>query len=249
MAIKLGNHEFSTKADVTQRTREILYRRKVVRPGTEDFDFLCALLDVHLHKDEKTGVGIAHFFVTQLEFNAPNFNIRRVDGTAVNFSFVKCVNALGRSVEQAAQSEYLRHLSSAYRAAVHVDILAFREDHEHRCGICGADIVGLPQVDHVAPQFAGLVCAFEQQSGMLVPRGFEECGAVGYHQNGRKFCTGDVEYERAWVEFHRKHAVMRLVCAGCNLGRERERTPKGKDRHGNIDSAAIPGSAPTGYRP
>ena len=221
--MKLGNQDYPTKAAVMQHARGILYQRKAVLPGSDDFDFLFALLQAHLRREKKIGAGVAFFFVGQMGcFNAPNFNIRRVDGTSVDFSFYKCIDALGREVGEVVEVEHRKHLNSAYRAAVWPDIQSFRKGQvERRCAICNEAIVGVAHVDHSEPTFFELVRLFESQCGKPAPVAFEDCGALAYHPHGKKFCSKDAEYEQVWREFHKKNAVLRLTCAACNLKRPR----------------------------
>lgn len=219
---KLGNKEYVHKTAVRARAQEILYRFKDVTPGTDDFDFLLALLRAHPRGEKKIGAGVEWFFIEHDEYSAPNFGVRRTDGTEVDFSFYKCVSALGRTQEEIARTEAAEYLAAAYRTAVWGDIQTFRAAQERICAICGNFIEDTVEVDHYAPTFLELTRQFEKVCGLQAPQEFDECGeARGYHPYAKKFRAMDATYEAAWVVYHRAHAVLRVTCAHCNLERSR----------------------------
>ncbi len=78
---------------------------------------LLALLAYHPKASAKIGVGISHFDVRQ-NMGTRGFWLTRVDGTATDFSYLKCIDGKPPS------SKLL--VTGALRYAVHRDIAAFR---------------------------------------------------------------------------------------------------------------------------
>jgi hypothetical protein len=214
---------FLSKAAVRRHAQEILYRLKDIHPGTEEYSFLLALLKEHLRSAEKIGSGIACFCVEQMrDADAPNFYIRRTDGSIEDFSFYKCIAAIGRTAEQVERAEQAKHLASAYRNAVWEFIQNFRDAHEPVCAICG-DLIGERiDVDHMGISFQELTRLFEEWRVVAPPTEFADCGEdYGYHQYAKRFRAEDHAYEASWFAFHAEHATLRVTCTTCNLKRGR----------------------------
>lgn len=218
----VGPHTFQSKKDIHARLQQIIQLGFIEIPeGTDDFVFLLALLQSHPRSVEKIGSGVVRFYIEAVGRDAPNFGAVRTDGTRVPFSYTKCLASLGRPIEEARAAALRTDLACAYRTAVYEDIRYFKTHHHDRvCAICERPIVGQSDVDHVSPSFIELVRQFEETAGRPPPMEFTKCGDTkAYHRYSKKFC--DEAYATAWREFHRAHAVLRIVCSPCNLKREK----------------------------
>lgn len=89
------------------------------------------------------------------------------------------------------------------------------------CGIChDEDRATVYHVDHEEPTFATLVLTFltETKNATDCP----SAANIRYGRNGRRtFPSGCERFVRRWCLFHRKHAVLRILCCSCNLHRKR----------------------------
>lgn len=238
----VGSHTFPRKKDIHAHLQRIIQQGFIEIPeGTDDFVFLLALLQSHPRSAEKIGSGVVRFYIEAVGRDAPNFGAVRTDGTRIPFSYTKCLDALGRPTEEAKAAALYRDLTCAYRSAVYEDIRYFKTHQKSRvCAICGANIVGQSDVDHVSPSFIELVRQFEAASGRTPPMEFTKCGETnGYHAYSKKFC--DEVYAEAWREFHRAHAVLRIVCSPCNLKRKKTLLPgdDGGTRGSSVETTVL----------
>jgi Protein of unknown function (DUF3223) len=87
-------HTFPTKKRAIEHVRGILHKYNPGdRVATSDEALLRALLLRHPDAPEKIGTGISHFSVSKDIFGTQHFNVHRLDGTAVDFSFYACIRA------------------------------------------------------------------------------------------------------------------------------------------------------------
>lgn len=171
-----------------------------------------ALLDRHPERNEKRGPGIKRFYVSKNPLNpkALQLNIERLDGSCVDISWRWCLKGAPRDVRS--------NLLSAMRNAVIDQVTSYRE----ACGVisvcpcCGLKISGKTHVDHEQPTFAELANEF-LSSALKAPDTFDDCPET----NMAKFRETDRAYSNIWQEFHRRKAKLRLICANCNLRRQK----------------------------
>jgi hypothetical protein len=199
-----------------------------VSQGSADYGFLFALLRAHPRAESKIGAGVVHFYVRCKAHNEfPSFHILRTDGSVDDFSFSKCVDALGRSREEVKQREVRQNLVAAYRGSIWKSVYTFRDEHLQKaislggfcCPLCGKRTFSeLLEVDHVVP-FSTVVNQFEAQCGMPRPTEFVDCTGSRCTPYNKRFREEDSVYEQAWVEFHNDHSAMRVVCTVCHRQR------------------------------
>ena len=86
------------KISKSKIVEQVKSKLKTLRHGDfiKEGDFFNLLVDIvsnHYDSKNKVGLGIDHFFVTMCHLNPKNkkFNIRRVDGTQVDFSYKKAI--------------------------------------------------------------------------------------------------------------------------------------------------------------
>jgi len=92
--IQVGARRFESYREAHDVFADILHNYS---PGSRVSDahgeLLMALLERHDDRDDKIGVGIDHFEVSNAPFNLPNlcFWIVRTNGTRIDFSFPHCL--------------------------------------------------------------------------------------------------------------------------------------------------------------
>ena len=89
------------------------------------------------------------------------------------------------------------------------------------CQLCSrSDGSTVYHVDHAEPTFSTLVTLFLSKE-----KNRSECpepSAIQYGRNGRRvFSSSDRLFARRWCTFHQNHAMLRILCRTCNLGRKR----------------------------
>ena len=108
---------------------------------------------------------------------------------------------------------------SAMRSRVDKQIYYFRKNCEiKRCQLCGS--VERLEVDHDDTKnsaFDELVYNFVRENDKItIPDNFRELND-GTHR--RCFLEKDNDYGEKWVEYHRQHAILRMLCNKCNISR------------------------------
>jgi Protein of unknown function (DUF3223) len=180
-----------------------------------DARFIAGVLERHPEAARKIGAGVAYFSV-QLNptYGNPSFWLHRIDGTATDFSFLKCLRRQSRT----------QVLMRALRRAVAPDIIRFRNQALDAAGVVACPITGEPaligncDVDHVPPRtFARLAAEFIRAEGgeasIRLDNPDGETGAVMI----------DASQECRWREFQRANATLRILSVrgnalGANIG-------------------------------
>ena len=90
--ISVGPRLFKTQKDAIAFIRELLNTQpfKVVIPEPHH-SFLCALISLHPHAEEKLGSGAGHFTVEPAMHGTRCFYLTRSDGSKTDFSYLKCL--------------------------------------------------------------------------------------------------------------------------------------------------------------
>lgn len=171
----------------------------------------------HPNSKVKIGSGVAEFRVEIHELNGlPCIIVERTDGSTIDLSWVSCVSG-----KPASEKSKLR---GAMREAISEQVVTYKKQNlvsGATCAIGGETLTTAnTHVDHET-QFEDLAQAF------LVTR--KDIPAV-FGDNPKTyevmFRPEDVAFSRAWQDYHRKHAVLRLTCDKCNLSRKRTQAQK-----------------------
>ena len=193
------------KIDLCNRARKILWSGKIM---PEDEAFLRELIVRHPNCTAKIGAGISYFEIRKSKnFGQNQFWLQRVDGTATDFSFRRCVN--GKDPSHRAT------VLAAMRRLIVDQVLDFKSralTPDARCSLTGAPLHNANvHVDH-DPPFIEIARAFFEEVGgvekiLLAP---EANGEIG-----RLFLDQDMA--RRWSDFHRARATLFLTTAEANL--------------------------------
>ena len=216
----IGTIGFPSKkscADYTRRIVNALDRKIIIDKNHQDSTFIGDLIQNHPDSGRKIGVGIKHFIATDNYTNYTNkksthLSIIRCDDSEENFSWVSCCEFKERPP--------LSKLSVTLRCAIINDIKIFRNSSRLKCCICQTeDVTKLYHVDHFEPSFATLRDDFLKITTNPIPTSYNQC------QNSyiSTFKEEDHDFGQEWVRYHNRHCNLQILCANCNLTKEREK--------------------------
>lgn len=175
---------------------------------TEGHTYLMAALACHPDVAEKTGAGVHHFETGPGPdgFGSTCFYVVRVDGSKASFSYKTCLN--GKASPWAI-------FCSALRGAVSLEILDWKNRQFDSfgfatCGLCGASLNrNEVHADHVHPNtFNALAIAFCRDN-YINPE-------MVKYADSPMWELADKQLEQEWIEYHRSHCTLRILCAPCN---------------------------------
>jgi len=223
MQVELGGKVYTTKASVERYAKALKQQAAAVySQGTEGYAFLLDLIKTgHLGATQKIGVGVAHFFVEEDYKGITRFTITRIDGTTIDFSYLKCIRYLNCKPDEARKADAWHNLQGAARYAISSQIERFRcQVQLKNCVLCGA--LDAEHVDHFEPQFIDLLKAFNTGRSDI-PQVFNDAPSSerGMRKPKQCFRQQDETYCKAFEAYHAQYAKLRLLCAKCNLGRKR----------------------------
>jgi hypothetical protein len=206
---------FRTKREAEEYFSALLARQTIGQliEGS-DYDDLMWLLQQHPAAGEKIGAGVGGFTTWVTSYGGRGFRIIRVDGTATDFSYLKCIRGSG---------SHKSLVEKALRAAVKQDIIDFRDAYFRTHDLAGhapCEFSGKPitkadaHVDHEAPfYFSALVDSFLAARG-LYPEDVEITPSRD-NEEGRRLT--DPVLQEAFREHHRRLAAPRIVHRDINL--------------------------------
>ncbi len=207
MSVKIGDLEFPSKKDAIDYTRTVLDeigRRVSIYPSHPKFKFFNDLLNNHSDRPRKEGPGIASFGVQRnaRDGSCHETYIIRTDGTKETFSWRDCASKSCLSDDQ--------KLKKAYRCSIDVQIEDYKKSQPHRCVLCTS--TNQLSVDHKDPTFYVLMKTFQAQTSLSVPITFDKQAKT----NAEIFQASDKPFEDAWIAYHKKHAVLQILCDACH---------------------------------
>lgn len=107
-------------------------------------------------------------------------------------------------------------LHSAMRTAIESQTLYFRNNNKHICELCGSS--SHIHVDHFEPQFIDLKNNFLSICDIQTPKSFTH-----NNSNAKMFKNKDKDFKNSWYNYHKKHAILRILCSKCNLVRKKSK--------------------------
>jgi hypothetical protein len=205
---------FRTKADLENHIRAIVakYPLEVYMDG-EDVAFMTEVFKHHYRWDDKRGPGVAGMF-TRRVYSATGAStgimLKRIDGSEVDISWVVCLMPGGRpkakrNLSVAARYEVMPQRNAASHAV----------PHGAACPLCGQPLLaGDRHVDHAPPHtFEGLLDFWLIEEGL----NYEQVEIEDVGVADAQFI--DRELAARWQDFHRQHAVLRVIHIHENLRR------------------------------
>ena len=208
---------FNSQKAAIEHTRKVLCELESeaeIRPGAKGWGYLDVLIKRHPEYESKKGKGI-NSIVIKRDYNGNiAMDIKRIDGTIVEISWLYCVK------NQAASPQ--ENLKNAMRYAV----IRQREEFKRKiscpspiCAICGKAIQLLEQMEvhHDKFPFVDWANAFIVENG-TPPTRFDEDPIT----NQAKFTEADRAYSESWQNFHRCHAIWGPSHSACNRSQGRK---------------------------
>ncbi len=215
MFYQIGPHTFRGLPQITKHARLILQRAEPGNPlAARELEFVVALLQRHPGVKRKTGAGIKEVFV-RVNWKTEGYEnrcfwIRRIDGSETDFSYTECINP----------TDHKSKFIAACRVVIRSQIKAFRESEVNRigaqaiCPVTGREFsTSDGHVDHEYPNtFESLIEEFIETNAVDITTVEIITGNDG--QLYDVFASESLA--SSWAEFHRAHAVLRLLPGSIN---------------------------------
>jgi hypothetical protein len=212
--IIVSDKNFANIKELSSYVRDMLRKHlgtDVVGPGHDDFKFMDSLTERHPEFDIKFANGFCGFRVVTNSRNKKALETHFVDsnGDWHDFSWLKCCSRKSMTC--------IQKLHSAMRLAVEDQISDHRNNSKSKsCPICNKPLTGITHVDHVVP-FNSLAKDFLLKFPDHPTKFYDHS-----QYNCAMFRREDYVYRNEWQLFHRSNAILRVVCAKCNLTRPRK---------------------------
>ena len=189
--------------------------------GVQYYERVLAIARRHPNSSKLDGVCDFAIAYNKLSRSALEVIIIKEDGTTEDISLLnKCITC--KLDTQKAS------LASAFRYSIDDQIKAFRKQATAtQCELCNCvlscafngalngALSGLVHVDHTV-HFEQLVADFLSTYGKPLPTTFVN-SPDGTHRHA--FAPNDQQVSNAFYDYHKEHALLRLVCSSCNLSR------------------------------
>lgn len=211
--MRVGQWEFATKTQLEEFVRQIVARHADEQPlAGDDLVFVLTLLEQHPNAEVKVGCSVASVVVRRnpVYNNNRGFYLVRTDGTGTDFSWRECLRATPAH----------KKVTHALRVLVEPQTLKFKQEFfdsgQTRCELTGETIAFVgAHVDHVPPlTFAQLVADF------CAEYGFELASIPLRNELADNKYVDEIDDDfiaTLWQEYHRRHAVLRVVSRTANL--------------------------------
>jgi len=175
----------------------------------ELYDFFFSLFQRHPEKDRKevsliTDISIRRFPRAKpkkyLDFRDHQFFIIKNNGSEDSISWNSCVNKVGYPVQ--------KRMSWAMREAIKDQIAEFKNANKNKaCELCGtySDITA----DHIIK--------FKKLKEDFLLDNPDHPNEFSKDKFGSEvFRDEDIEFVNLWKEYHKKNAILRILCKNCN---------------------------------
>lgn len=215
-----------------EKIKNILYQfaNKEIPQNTKEFDILFDLLQNHPYVGEKIGNGVDYFYVqpSKWKINQYNFMIKRLDGTSVDFSYIKCLHPKRLSSINYNWNSIFREIISPQ--IEQFKLAAFNTVCVKNKFVCSHTNLKFDkqyaQVDHVYPlTFESILNEF------IVINNIDVNKLILTEDTGTSETVKivDIKLRNNFYNFHKQRAVLRLVCINANLQGKRTKNYNGEN--------------------
>lgn len=209
----IGTHSFKSQEDAKKYIRSLLSEvgccSSVKSKNGEVFNVFMELIKRHPDGESKIH-DVVDFAIQYDKMNKTAFmlSIIRSDGEVQPISWIHCITGKHKSPKDM--------LNSALRSSIGDQILTFKSNMQSTC--CEFCTKNTPDyhIDHVV-QFIKLTTDFLKINESHPT----EFAPTTDGTNRLTFRMEDQEFSDAWSEYHKEHAVLRVLCKSCNLKREK----------------------------
>jgi hypothetical protein len=209
--LDIGDLSFARKGDAAEHFRTILYRRDPgVALSEPDATHVYWLLERHPEAVAKIGAGVKEFSTRKAMYNTRCFEVRRIDGTATDFSVKPCLDGKAPSILaetlRALRTEVVEEIKQMkwqfFRASTH-------PDGKVACALTG-QLLSLEEamIDHAPPEtFKALAERFLDDNRIVL----SEALLTPAKDNQYTPHLADRDLAEKWREFYRANAAPRIV--------------------------------------
>ncbi len=212
--VVFGDKVFNTKKHAEEYVRSLIYGigicDRVKQCNPKLFYSLCDVLKCHPSHETKLE-NMVDLRIVQNVLNKRALEVRVVksDFSTEDISWRMCVT--GR------ENSHKNELKSAMRYSIDDQIHNFKNAQGILvCALCNC-VDKCMHADHIV-HFEKLVYDFINTTMHPVPSTF--CDASD-DSNRRAFKYSDIQFEKSWQAYHKKHAQLRILCERCNLSRKK----------------------------
>lgn len=203
-----------------EKIQRILYdfANMQIDQNSTEHKILCELLQSHPKVESKIGSGIDYFYVQKSKWkvNQYNFMIRRTDGSSTDFSYLKCLNPQWRVSKGENWTAIFRNVikeqTDSFRAAA-FEIIGKKDKF-----VCSHTNLKFKKiyahVDHVYPlTFDSILYEFIETNKLNL-NDIELSCDTGTSEVKQIL---DKDIVDSFYKFHKKRAVLRMVCNTANF--------------------------------
>lgn len=201
----VGILQFRTKKALKEYTAKLIERKGTGEIDKSDIDFIF-FKSLYSRKPSHFGSenNIQKFIIEVNPNNNKADYLSTIDndGKKCVFSWVKCVNACDTSIKEM--------LYEAFRTSIEEQIYNFHYNN-HCCNHCGKEKKYYKlDVDH-ANEFNELRKDFINKTLLKIPDSFDNDSNSKYI-----FKKKDYIFKEEFQEYHKKHAILQLLCEECH---------------------------------
>lgn len=207
----IGKLSFRYKKHAEEHTRNLLNKLGIttLKSTHDDYQFLVDLLNNHPDHKDKIGCGIDYFNIRNNPIGKGlQTVITRLDGSIEDFSWIYCCKF---EKKNSKEKNAIADLKQAMREAITEQIKEFRNSIDdmccNYCKIKTTDIF-VYQVDHIK-SFSELYKNFLKDKIPPVTFGTNKNLLTCFNET-------DIIFKNDWIDFHKKHATLQILCKDCN---------------------------------
>lgn len=183
---------------------------------------LLELLKNHPEASDKIGSGVDYFYVQQSKWkkNQYNFMVSRIDGTSMDFSYLSCLNPKRKSTPISNWGNTFRNIvkdqTDSFRVAA-FDVVGVGDNFV--CSQTGLKFSKMyAHVDHVYPlTFDSIFTEFIELNRIDLSK--VELSTDAGTSEAQEIV--DENLVKLFSNFHKKRAVLRIVCSSANMQAKR----------------------------
>ena len=227
MSYQVGSKQFKTKTTAQDYFKYILQTNrlgsKIVGQYYED---VIGLIECHADKESKIGCGIAYIttekhidIINGFPAKHPHFHIYRVDGTSIDFSYIKCIKNLSKGGYKSFVKE---DVTKAFRFVVKPQINSFRDEIFGKKKYLVCEVLGVnfskvtAHIDHKPPKsFANILENFLAFHVLSI-----EDIKVEPVDEMYKTISDEIIRDN-WFEYHKQHAELRAIHKTANMAQKK----------------------------
>lgn len=211
------NKEYKTQKEFEKYVKKIIYNdigicNDVKNTYQDKYYLLLKILERHPNFNSKTeNMCNIKIVCDTLNKKALKILILKNDGTNIDISWRCAITGKPKSKKF--------ELMSAMRSSIYSQIYKFRIEHNNDCcELCGNTTqLDVDHDDTKNSAFDELVFNFlKKNNDIEIPDKFEE---VNDNTHRRKFLEKNNVFKDKWIEYHNKHASLRMLCHTCNISR------------------------------